>query len=112
MLGIHKIAKGYAVVRSGAIIEREDMREIRFALEHLEDDAVGGIILDFSDCEHIYYRITDLLARHERWLSRRNGRLILTGLNDYLNSIFNFSGYNDRFERFDTVEEALGTIYD
>lgn len=101
------LEEGIAVIRPGHILERRQLRDLRLLLEELEEDGLTRLVLDFSETQHVYYRVVDLLARHSRALGRADGRMILVGMSAYLRDIFSFLGYAHGFEIADNLEEAV-----
>ncbi len=111
MFVVDQSVSGVVLIRVERLFSRADLRPLRLLLSDLvEKGECRRVILDFCQCEHVYYRLTDLLAMMQRRIHRKNGRLILAGMNPYLKDIFTVLGFEDGFENTRNVSEALGDV--
>gem|GEM_PF-6606583 len=96
-----------AVIYPGKSFERNQMRNLRMRLGELVGAGYTSIVFEFSETEHVYYRLADTLARLKDIVEQRDGSLILQGMNSYLTSIFNFLGMFNCFDYTDYQTEAM-----
>jgi anti-anti-sigma factor len=65
-----------------------------------------GVVLDFSEVEHLDYRgVRPLMARTES-IRRTGGDVKLSGLSPYLAAIFRAAGAHDAFECYPHMNDA------
>lgn len=95
-----------AIVYPGKTIERDQMRRFRLLLGELVATGYTGIVFDFSETEHVYYRIADILSNLRNVVEQKNGFVMFTGMNPYLRSIFNFIGMTG-FVEMESCPEML-----
>jgi anti-anti-sigma factor len=91
------------IIEPGAEIERDQMRHLRLLLESLLRSGARQVVLDLTRTEHLYYRVTDLLALIDERLRLQGGSLVLVGMNRYIEDIFCITGYVDHFKRSDSA---------
>ncbi len=65
------------------------------------------LIVDFSAVDYVASMGIRALFIPAQELARRNGKIVLCGLNSEIRSLFTTAGLFDLFEVFDTVESAV-----
>ena len=65
------------------------------------------IVLDFKEVQHVDYKNLIMLMTSKLAINEEEGVLKLSGMNHYIQKIFNFMGFFDCFEIYDSLAEAI-----
>jgi stage II sporulation protein AA (anti-sigma F factor antagonist) len=74
-------------------------------------EAGAGVLI--IDCEQLDYMSSSILRVFLlalKTIRRRNGKIVLTNLQEHIKEVFDISGFLDLFEVFSTREDALDAI--
>lgn len=74
------------------------------------NEQVNTIVVDCSDVDYVSSSTLRVFLFALKTIRQRNGKIILTDLQDHIREVFDISGFLNLFEVFSTREEALAAI--
>jgi anti-anti-sigma factor len=74
------------------------------------EDGAAFLIFDCNKMDYISSSTLRVFLIGLKTMKRRNGKVILTNLQDHIKEVFDISGFLDLFEIFSSREDALAAI--
>lgn len=87
-------------------IDSAKMAEIGRIIGQLIKGEMYGLILNFESAEHIQFTILSALVEEKKRLQSFGGDIRLAGMSDYIKNIFRTTGVLEKFQVFDTAQQA------
>jgi len=80
-------------------------------IEESINSSTRNMIIDFSDLEYICSRGLGLVIYAAKILKSHQGELVLCSLEDYIQEVFEISGFDKFLKIFASREEAVNNFY-
>ena len=74
------------------------------------NEQVNTIVVDCSDVDYVSSSTLRVFLFALKTIRQRNGKIVLTGLQEHIREVFDISGFLNLFEVFSTREDALEAI--
>jgi anti-anti-sigma factor len=87
-------------------IDSVKMAEINRVIGQLIKGEMFGLILNFESVEHIHFTILPAFVEEKKRLQSFGGDIRLAGMSDYIKNIFRTTGVLERFQVFETAQQA------
>lgn len=101
---------GVTVLNLYRNLDSAGLAELRDCVDRIVDSGQTRIILSFHPTRHIYFKVLPELVGLSERLTNLGGWLAISGLSDYLYSIFRLQGLEDDVPIFATPEQAMSAM--
>ncbi|RMG18956.1 MAG: anti-sigma factor antagonist [Deltaproteobacteria bacterium] len=106
MPSVERVA-GVTVITPTGDINHAEMVAVKNAIRDALAEGRRRLVLDLSEVDHINYMTLGVLVERAGRVERAGGALHIAGLSPYLERILRFSGVDDLFRIFESVEAAV-----
>lgn len=101
---------GIAIVSVGGKLDTGGVAELEAEVQKILEEDQKALLFDFTDLEYINSSGLRILVMAYQRLKASNGQVAVCGTRDYIQEIFDISGYDKIFAMYPSKGDALSNI--
>lgn len=102
--------QGVSVVSVGGSLDADGTRQLEETVSGMLDNGQTRILFDFSDLDYINSSGLRILVMAYQKLRSSQGKVGICGVKDYIQEVFEISGYDKIFAMYPDRGQALGEM--
>lgn len=88
-------------------LDAQGIKDLEAAVQHALSEGSKSLLFDFSQLDYINSSGLRILVMAYQQLTTQQGTIAICGTRDYIQEIFDISGYNKIFAMFPDKEQAM-----